>query len=182
MFLMEADTPTPDILIPLPFERNHWLLNYTTTGKVEEFDEWDILEDFARNAKFLDHYHVLKFGDYEGRTVRQLIELGVVDGIDCFKEYLLHEEFFFVEPSVIRGLLAKGYEFDEPYNYKCKLCDHHACLKMLTDYHNELAAEMEDEDYEEQLDNDNWKSSNTNPYYDDNLDMNQQSQEYWDNL
>lgn len=50
----------------------------------------------------------------------------------------------------------------------------------------EFVEEFEDnvieEDYIEEEDFDGWGSIDDNPYYNDNLDMDQQSLEFWDNL
>ena len=39
-----------------------------------------------------------------------------------------------------------------------------------------------EENYIEEDDSDDWESIDDNPYYNDNLDMDQQSPEFWDNL
>lgn len=41
---------------------------------------------------------------------------------------------------------------------------------------------IEEENYSEDDDVVDWGGAGDNPYYDDNLDMDQQSQEFWDNL
>lgn len=41
---------------------------------------------------------------------------------------------------------------------------------------------IEEENYSEDDDVVDWGGADDNPYYDDNLDMDQQSQEFWDNL
>lgn len=50
----------------------------------------------------------------------------------------------------------------------------------------EFVEEFEDnvieENYIEEDDSDGWGSIDDNPYYNDNLDMDQQSPEFWDNL
>lgn len=50
----------------------------------------------------------------------------------------------------------------------------------------EFVEEFEDnvieENYIEEEDSDGWGSIDDNPYYNDNLDMDQQSPEFWDNL
>ena len=50
----------------------------------------------------------------------------------------------------------------------------------------EFVEEFEDnvieENYIEEDDSDGWGSIDDNPYYNDNLDMDQQSLEFWDNL
>ena len=46
----------------------------------------------------------------------------------------------------------------------------------------ELEDNVIEENYIEKDDSDGWGSIDDNPYYNDNLDMDQQSPEFWDNL
>ena len=46
----------------------------------------------------------------------------------------------------------------------------------------ELEDNVIEENYIEEDDSDGWGSIDDNPYYNDNLDMDQQSPEFWDNL
>lgn len=56
----------------------------------------------------------------------------------------------------------------------------------MTEFDSESVVEYEEGDVEEnniEVDGyDDWGSVDDNPYYDDNLDMDQQSPEFWDNL
>ena len=46
----------------------------------------------------------------------------------------------------------------------------------------EIEDNVIEENYIEEDDSDGWGSIDDNPYYNDNLDMDQQSLEFWDNL
>lgn len=46
----------------------------------------------------------------------------------------------------------------------------------------EIEDNVIEENYIEEDDSDGWGSIDDNPYYNDNLDMDQQSPEFWDNL
>lgn len=53
---------------------------------------------------------------------------------------------------------------------------------ILPGFVEELEDNVIEENYIEEDDSDGWGSIDDNPYYNDNLDMNQQSPEFWDNL
>lgn len=55
-------------------------------------------------------------------------------------------------------------------------------IESVPDFIEELEDEVMEENYIEEDEYDSWGSIDDNPYYDDNLDMDQQSLEFWDSL
>ena len=180
---MEAQKETvPDILVPNDFSKSVWAINHTESGGIDDFYQYSLVDDFMYKKVFNTYDSELGFGRYEGRTIKQVYEIDRTYLEFCIREL----EHFFLSANVINDLVIDNYQFSQETtdNYKQKLCDYKSGVFLL----NRRDDDRDDErdEYERTgggYDEDDWGGDiDNNSHYNDDLDMDQQSQEFWDNL
>ena len=92
-----------------------------------------------------------------------------------------------VEEAVEQDLLRAQFDrVDEDFEGQDMLTAQLDGVEDIAESGSGFVEEIEDnvieENYIEEDDSDGWGSIDDNPYYNDNLDMDQQSPEFWDNL
>ena len=92
-----------------------------------------------------------------------------------------------VEEAVEQDLLRAQFDrVDEDFEGQDMLAAQLDGVEDIAESGSGFVEEFEDnvieENYIEEDDSDGWGSIDDNPYYNDNLDMDQQSPEFWDNL
>ena len=118
-----------------------------------------------------------------------------ITGISDFGKYmskiLAIDTFFMnednVEEAVEQDLLRAQFDrVDEDFEGQDMLTAQLDGVEDIAESGSGFVEEIEDnvieENYIEEDDSDGWGSIDDNPYYNDNLDMDQQSPEFWDNL
>ena len=167
----------PLILIPLgSILDSCWMRDYTPSGYIEFFCEWQLVVEFVNSVVFNGYDSVIGFGRHEGLTVKEIFE---IDG--TYIEFCMRElGQFYLKSEVIIDLINKGYVFSDEttLKYREKLQD----FKSGVYFNNKHIEELESRSDYGDDDEDGWGGDvNSNPHYNDDLDMDQQSQEFWDN-
>ncbi len=177
----DKEEALPDILIAYEFDKSSWAINHTDSGSIDDFYQYSLIDEFLYKKVFNNWESILGFGKYEGRTIRYVYEAE-----SSYLEFCIRElNFFYLTSDIVKSLLSDGYQFSNEtvLRYKQKLCDYRAGV-WLSNKRDDEADEDYNSGYYSSGDNeDDWGGNiDSNPYYNDDLDMDQQSQEFWDNL
>lgn len=110
---------------------------------------------------------VMNFGKYNGLTTKEIIELEP----SYISWTILNLEHFYLDDNSIKYLQNKSNILDKTLEVNKE--------KMNEDLESQNYSYSYQSDYYEDYDN---TSVDSNPNYNDNLDMDQQSQEFWESL
>ncbi len=120
-------------------------------------------------------------------TMREIIanQVSISEQEDAYAA--LEAKYNNVEEAVEQDLLRAQFDrVDEDFEGQDMLAVQLDGVEDMLGGASEFVEEFEDnvieENYIEEDDSDGWGSIDDNPYYNDNLDMDQQSPEFWDNL
>ena len=104
-------------------------------------------------------------------NVEEVVEQDLLRAqFDRVDEYFEGQDMFVSQLDGVEDIAESGSGFVE----ECEdFVDREEFIKSLN---------VIEENYIEEDDSDDWESIDDNPYYNDNLDMDQQSPEFWDNL
>lgn len=108
----------------------------------------------------------LTFGKYKGKTVKQIVSIEPSYINWC----VINNAYFYIEPSVIAEIEMMKRPFKFRFEAKKILKEKSEKLEKI--YKNNDSAD-DDDNHRGDEDNTDWSS------YDDNLDMDQQSSDFW---
>ena len=129
-----------------------------------------------------DKDDALTFGKYTGQTVEQVVS----EDFNYFQFCLREADRFFCKGKYLIELSNSGYEFDKPTieGYARKEIERRSYDEFMKLWNYVMEASTpSNPNYGNEDDNDDrYSDVDNNSHYNDNLDMDQQSQEYWDSL
>lgn len=171
----QSQQPYINILDPYEMNRSIWARRnpethnyYYSSPSIDN----QSLGTFMSEVVFNSYNSTIRFGRFSGLTIKQIFDLD-----KSYLEFCIRElRAFYLTPDVIKDMLECGYVFSgtTTHRYKQKLSDYSTglWLKRLLDAHED--DEDEADSYSE--------SRSRGSCYNDELDMDQQGQEFWDSL
>ncbi len=160
-------------------DNSYWVTKYGGSTKDRNaFNGWDELDAYLSKIKTYEFDTVFKSGRHKAKTVRQVLS----EHPDYLSWCIRSLDYVFLSRNVIKELIDSGHEFFYPTIncYKDKRM-HYLVAIYLRRYVRKPVKRIDD--FEDEPEESMWESRrNSSSFYNDSLDMDQQSQEYWYNL